>query len=512
MNTISVAHTIKDTILAAYATWAHRPYIWTLRNDTYESVTYGEIIGRACAVANGLVDEGFRDAHIAIFARNSAEWAIADYAISLSANIAVLMDATWQLLEAKNAAMLVKPAILYYDSSTKDVAYTLKEHLPDTQFRSLDNLPGSLDSIPDTLPDRNPNDLAKIFFSSGTTGTPKAIMLSETNMLFGWKGIEQRMDGVNEDDVCYTFLPFHHVFANVIILLYALPIGCQVYLCSDIKQAQHEMALARPTIIHGVPLFYERIYSLIPPRVLAKARRAAAVARVLHLPLGVRKKIFSALHEALGGRVTFLICGGANLDPAIHQFFDDAGLFIYNAYGSTETAGALCAMAPRSTKHASAGRPYDHMEVAILSPDDEGAGEIIARGPGVFLGYYDNPTANEAALDEAGYYHTGDIGRFDDDGDLYITGRKKRMILLSNGENIWPEEIEKLFIASSHIVSAQVYEKNGSINATIAIQSDQSKSDAKADCQMINKSLSRHRRVDHFRYIVFDESKQIKLP
>lgn len=512
MSSTSVAHTVKDTILTAHAAWANRPYIWTLRDGVYESVTYGEIIGRACAVASNLIDEGFRDAHIAIFARNSAEWVIADYAISLSANVAVLMDATWQLLEAKNAALLVKPAILYYDSSTKDVADTLKEYLPDTQFRSLNELPGSLDSIPDVLPDRDPNDLAKIFFSSGTTGTPKAIMLSETNMLFGWKGIEERMDRVDENDVCYTFLPFHHVFANVIILLYALPIGCQVYLCSDIKQARHEMALARPTIIHGVPLFYERIYNLIPPRVLAKARRAAVVARVLHLPLSVRKKVFAALHEALGGRVAFLICGGANLNPTIHQFFNDAGLFIYNAYGSTETAGALCAMTPGSTKHASVGRPYDDMEVSILSPDDEGTGEIIARGPSIFLGYFNNPTENKVALDEAGYYHTGDLGRFDDDGDLYVTGRKKRMILLSNGENIWPDEIEKLFVTSPYVVSAQVYEKNGAINATIAIRSEQSKNDAVADCQMINTSLSQHRRVRHFRYVVFDESKQIKLP
>lgn len=511
MSKSTIQASFKGTLAAAYKKWGDRPYVWTLVDDTYVPETYGAVIGRAYALASELTDSGITGKKIAIFAKNSANWISADYAIALSANIAILMDAAWQHMEAKNALTFTQPDVVFYDNSTADITRKIMPTLPDADFRSIENLPEiSRSEIPDDSPSRDPDVPAKIFFSSGTTGMPKASMLSERNMLFGWQEIERRMGDVGPDDTCYVFLPFHHVYANVIILLYALPIGCQLYLAANVKNAKQEMALAKPTILHGVPLFYERIYEAIPKHTLAVAKRLSHLAETLHVPQFIRKLLFSSLHQALGGRLHILISGGAELDSEIHRFFAGAGLFIYGAYGTTETAGLLCSMEFGTHKHASVGAPPDDIELKIDSPSNDGRGEIVAKGPNVFLGYYHLPKVTTAAFDDKGFYHTGDVGYFDNKGVLYVTGRKKRMILLSNGENVWPEEIEKLFEKSSDIKSIRIYEYDESICAKVVIPTAGQKAHASEHCLKTNKSLSKHMRIDHFSFVVYNPDRRIK--
>lgn len=510
MKNPPIGRTITDTLITAFHKWYDRPYIWTLSRGQYQQKTYGDIIGSAFALAEELAEKGVLNQNVAIFAGSSYRWAVVDYAIALSSNVAVLMDATWQLLEAKNAAIFVKPKVLFYDKSTKKVVDELRALMPDTIFWQFDALPAPLISVPQQLPRRSPDKVAKIFFSSGTTGMPKAIQLSETNMLFGWRELERRMHGVGPSDTCYVFIPFHHVYANVTILLYALPIGCQLYLSANIKDAKHEMALVRPTIIHGVPLFFERIFAAIPPKDLRKAQWTAKAADALRAPRGLRRKLFAPLHNALGGRVKYLISGGAALDPDLHAFFKGAGLFILAAYGSTETAGGMCSMDLDTNKHATVGAPYQGVDMKIFQPDSQGVGEVVVKGPNIFRGYYNNAKATTAVFDVDGYFHTGDIGRFDEDGELYIVGRKKRMILLSNGENVWLDEIEKLFKASSAIVDARLYEQDGMIHAMITIRHKKHLLEAEGFCHSINQSLSKRVRVTRFRFAVYDEMRRLK--
>jgi long-chain acyl-CoA synthetase len=509
MNKLKIDTTIKDAIITAFHTWHDRPFLWTNINDVYTPKTYGEVIGTAFALAEYFMDQGLKDEKIAIFAKNSAEWVSADYAITLSSNVSLLIDASWQLFEVQNVVRFIEPRVLLYDKTTSSIILHLKKSMPNTLFMSLEDLPEPQDNVPASLPLRNPKELAKIFFSSGTTDRPKAIMLSETNMLFGWDEISRRMKGVGPDDVCYVFLPFHHVYANVIILLYVLPIGCQIYLCSSIKDVKKELQLARPTIIHGVPLFYERIYGAIPQPTLQKAHRAIRLANALHFNKSIRKILFAQLHNSLGGHIKYLISGGARLDPVIRKFFYEAGLDIITAYAATETAGSLFASVD-STKYESVGRPYKGVFTKIIKPDKTGVGEIAVKGPNVFLGYYDNEAANENAFDNDEYYHTGDLGKFDEEGELHIIGRKKRMILLSNGENVWPDEIEALLHRTKSIVSSRVFSQDASIRAMITISDISNRSSAEKHCMSVNSKLPKYSKIKHFDYVVADESIKIK--
>jgi long-chain acyl-CoA synthetase len=509
MNNLQIEDTIKDTIIAAYTSWRDRPYIWTNIGGEYQPKTFGEVIGCSFALAEYFIEQGLKDEKIALFAKNSAEWVSADYAIALSSNISLPIDASWQLFEVQNVVKFIEPRVLLYDQTTSRIVGRLRTALPNTQFISLSDLPAPKDSVPKSLPKRDPKALAKIFFSSGTTSRPKAIMLSESNMLFGWQEISRRMEGVGPEDACYVFLPFHHVYANVIILLYALPIGCQLYLCSGVERIKAELLLSRPTIIHGVPLFYERLYGAITPAKLRQAQRVIALAKILHLNMGTRKKLFAPIHKALGGQIKHLISGGAHLDPRIRQFFCDVGLNIIAAYASTETAGSLFASVD-SHKYASVGPVYKGVKCKIIDPDQSGAGEIAVKGPNIFLGYYDNEAANQKAFDEEGYFCTGDVGRFDEAGELFVVGRKKRMILLSNGENVWTEDIEILLNDSKSIVGSRVYSQDETIQAVVTISSSSLRARAKRHCTVVNQKLSKHSKVSHFNYVIANESKKIK--
>lgn len=492
----NIGTSIKDTIIAAHATWKNRPFIWTLENGHYNATTYGEVIGVAFALAQELLQAGVTGQRVAVFAKNSPAWVSVDYALALSANIAVPIDASWRLTEAKNALLFIEPSIVFYDSSTTTTIQCLRRQLPHTSFRAMSTLPKHLDAAPD-FPDRAPGDVAKIFFSSGTTAAPKAIMLSESNMLYGWREIEKRLAGVGEQDRCYVFIPFHHVYGNEIILLYALPIGCQLYLAHDLKQAKTEMQLARPTIIHGVPLFYERIYRAIPPAKLVIATRLSNIMRTLHMPYFFRKRLFRDLHGALGERARHLISGGARLDPLLHAFFDGCGLPIYNAYGATETSGPI-AVTPRHTRrYGSVGSPYEGVTVTIVDQDESGSGEIVVNGPTIFKGYYNNQEATSACLDTSGSYRTGDRGHVDTSNILWVTGRKRRLILLSNGENVWPDELETLLQSLPHVTKATVYEKSGEICATIVVDSSRYISSTRQETDALNHTLSKHTQLKH---------------
>jgi long-chain acyl-CoA synthetase len=503
---------IKQVIINAYEQHGDRPFVWTRNNGEYQPRTYGELIGRSFALATFLIKRKIENKKVVIFAKNSWQWIAADYALALSSNVAVLMDASWKLLGAKNASLFIEPAVIMYDAQTEPIVKKLKRELPkETIYFSLErDMPDLLDHVPENLPERKPDDLAKIFFSSGTTGTPKAIMLSEKNMLFGWDEIDRRMKNIGPDDTCYVFLPFHHVYGNVIILLYILFIGAQIYLCSDIKKAREELLLARPAIIHGVPLFYERIYAAIPEKDVAKAKKAVKLANTFHLPRGMRKKLFAPLHKALGGRIKYMISGGSVLDPALHKFFDDAGLYIYLTYASTETSSTLFASEDGSKNHASVGRAFHGVVVKLFKPDETGVGEIIVKGDNVFLGYYNNPEANAKAYDANGFFHTGDLGRFDKDDQLYIIGRKKRMILLSNAENVFPDEIEALIEQSPAIKKAFVFDDNNVIKAELLIQNETDSRKAREYVEQVNKELPKYAKVREVSLRLADESVRIK--
>ena len=289
------------------------------------------------------------------------------------------------------------------------------------------------------------NKLASVVFTSGTTGKGKGVMLSQANI-----GLDMTLGMYNFDITRKTLhvLPPHHTFGSTVNYVGHLSQGCEVYISSGIKHVSDEIREQQPTHLILVPAFLE----MMNRKIWTTARKSGKegflklmmkVSDCLRkIGIDLRKTLFSSVLSAFGGKLELIICGGAKLDEEIIRTFDSLGITILNGYGITECSPLISANRNRYRKPGSVGTPILACRVKIDNPDENGEGEICVKGPNVMLGYYDNPEATAEVFDKDGYFHTGDYGKLDEEGWIYITGRKKNLIILSNGKNVYPEEIE----------------------------------------------------------------------
>ena len=287
--------------------------------------------------------------------------------------------------------------------------------------------------------------LASIVFTSGTTGKGKGVMLSQANIC-----LDMTLGMYNFDITRKTLhvLPPHHTFGSTVNYVGHLAQGCEVYISSGLKHVSDEIREQQPTHLILVPAFLE----VMNRKIWATARKGgkAGLLKVMmkvsdalrKVGIDLRKKLFSSVLQAFGGKLELVICGGAKLDEEIIYTFDSLGISILNGYGITECAPLISANRNKYRKPGSVGTPILACRVKIDNPDENGEGEICVKGPNVMLGYYNNPEATAEVFDKDGFFHTGDYGRLDEEGWIYITGRKKNLIILSNGKNVYPEEIE----------------------------------------------------------------------
>ena len=289
------------------------------------------------------------------------------------------------------------------------------------------------------------NKLASIVFTSGTTGKGKGVMLSQANIC-----LDMTLGMYNFDITRKTLhvLPPHHTFGSTVNYVGHLSQGCEVYISSGLKHVSDEIREQQPTHLILVPAFLE----VMNRKIWATARKTGkeGLLKVMmkvsdglrKVGIDLRKKLFSSVLSAFGGKLELVICGGAKLDEEIIRTFDSLGITILNGYGITECAPLISANRNKYRKPGSVGTPILACRVKIDNPDENGEGEICVKGPNVMLGYYNNPEATAEVFDKDGFFHTGDYGRLDEEGWIYITGRKKNLIILSNGKNVYPEEIE----------------------------------------------------------------------
>ena len=289
------------------------------------------------------------------------------------------------------------------------------------------------------------NKLASIVFTSGTTGKGKGVMLSQANI-----GLDMTLGMYNFDITRKTLhvLPPHHTFGSTVNYVGHLSQGCEVYISSGLKHVSDEIREQQPTHLILVPAFLE----VMNRKIWTTARKTGKegllkmmmkVSDALRkVGIDLRKKLFASVLSAFGGKLELVICGGAKLDEDIINTFDSLGITILNGYGITECAPLISANRNKYRKPGSVGTPILACRVKIDNPDENGEGEICVKGPNVMLGYYNNPEATAEVFDKDGFFHTGDYGKLDEEGWIYITGRKKNLIILSNGKNVYPEEIE----------------------------------------------------------------------
>ncbi|HDH97320.1 MAG TPA: long-chain fatty acid--CoA ligase, partial [Proteobacteria bacterium] len=336
----------------------------------------------------------------------------------------------------------------------------------DPMVMSLDDLmklgesyddPGELDR---RLTEIDPDDLASLIYTSGTTGDPKGVMLTHRNFLSNVESAMKVMP-IRSDDVALSFLPLSHSLermAGHFTMVYA---GVTIAYAESLDKLPQNLREVKPTVLISVPRIYEKVDARIRENVeksgpvkkaifdwaLGVGRRVSQLKqqkRPVPLPLKLQlaladKLVFSKLKEAVGGRIRYFVSGGAPLAKEIAEFFHAAGMLICEGYGLTETSPVLTANTPDAYKFGTVGKPFPGVEIKIA--DD---GEILAKGPNVMKGYYKKPEATKEAFDEEGWFHTGDVGEFDEDGFLRITDRKKELIVTSGGKNIAPQPIENM--------------------------------------------------------------------
>ena len=292
------------------------------------------------------------------------------------------------------------------------------------------------------------NKLASIVFTSGTTGKGKGVMLSQKNIC---SDMEQGIYNFQITERTLVVLPPHHTFGSTINIAGHFALGCELYISSGIKYIMKELQEFRPTHLILVPLFVETFYK----RIMSTAEKTGKLPMLkkliktsnalLKTGIDLRKTLFKSVTKNFGGEIEMIICGGAALNQNIIDFFEGIGITILNGYGITECAPLISCNRNEYRKQGSVGLPIVGGEVKIIDPDENGEGEIAYRGPNVMLGYYKDEEATRAVIDEDGFFHTGDYGKVELEGDdqwIYITGRLKNLIIFSNGKNVYPEEIE----------------------------------------------------------------------
>jgi long-chain acyl-CoA synthetase len=303
----------------------------------------------------------------------------------------------------------------------------------------------------------DPSEMCALLFTSGTTGAAKGVMLSHANLVSNVTGMSAFVNASGM--VALSVLPMHHALEFTCDILTALYQGCTVALCEGLRYIKRDLADSGAQVVIGVPLVFEKMH-----RNIMKTAERAGRYELLRGMINFAKLtggnaptrlMFRSVRRALGGRVKLFLVGGAPCDPAVISDFNAMGIRMIQGYGMTETSPIISVGKDRCSKDASVGMPLYGSFVQIDDADANGVGEIVIAGPSVMLGYYGDEAATEEAMPD-GRLRTGDLGRFDDDGFLYITGRAKNVIVLKNGKNVYPEEVEYRLLKSHYIEEAVV--------------------------------------------------------
>jgi long-chain acyl-CoA synthetase len=445
--------------------------------EGYPTVSYREAHRQAKAVASGLLASGLEPStRVAILSENRPEWVVAYLGIYLSGMVAVPLDTQ---ISASEWRRLIEDADAKTIFASGRLAASLLEELRDSQSRrriiTLDPIPENDDSLKDlagfmdwaagfaepaAVPECRPSDEATIIYTSGTTGVPKGVTLTQANIMAELECILGVVDA-DENDALLCLLPLQHVLASVINVLVPLYLGAQVVFADTLKRTEILEALeeAGITILATVPQFFYLFHNRIQEELSKKSPMVRRLFRLMLqlnrlsmkiFRLNLGRRLFSKIHNSFGPKLRLFVSGGSSCDPKVAQDFHDMGFTILQGYGLTETTGACTVTRVENNVIGSVGPALPGIDVKILEPDETGAGEILIRGPIVMKGYYRNPAASGEAIKD-GWFYTGDLGRFDKNGNLFVTGRKKEVIVLASGKNIYPDELEMHYSQSPYI-------------------------------------------------------------
>ena len=442
--------------------------------------TFNQLRDDVRALGSELVARGMAGKHIVLVGKLTYSWVLSYFATLSVGSTLIPLDRDWQDKDLADTALRADADYIFADADVLDKATVMASTsgaseiiLVDGEAKTAEDgktydtvsalieagrVKYNEDSTPYESAPIDPTVMALLVFTSGTTGKGKGVMLSQKNIL---SDIADVLPFIDFSFNTIGALPPQHTYGSTVMIVGQACIGCNVYLSGGIRYITNELKSEKPGHLVLVPLYLETFYRKIMSNIKAKGkeRTVKTVMKLRHLiPVKLRRKMFKDVLAAFGGEVNMLISGGAALNQEIVDTFETFGITVLNGYGITECSPLVAVNHNYNKVKGSVGFPLPICDVKIAEPNECGEGEICIKGPNVMLGYYKDEQATAEAFTEDGYFRTGDYGKIGKKGALFITGRKKNLIILSNGKNVYPEEIENEFTSIPGVLDIIVYE------------------------------------------------------
>ena len=444
-------------------------------NDTWRSITYGDMGRRVDSLARAILSCR-RKPVVGVVGRNSIDWYTAYLAALRSGGAVVPIDRQLSIAEMHTILHYSGANIFFFDEDYEEEIvqnvgeggrkfemFAMNATGP-TESKQLEDLVASADPGVELPLSYDRDAPAAICYTSGTMGQAKGVVLSQNNLLANVRQMLQFLD-LRPDDRFLSILPVHHTFEGTGGFLGPLAKCAEIVVCRGLRYIAEDLVESQATVMLGVPLLWEAMYKRM--RAGIKSQRGGGIYYRLGMLISaaaeklagknIRKKVFAPVHEKLGGRARLLVSGGAGIDPEVVVGYEKLGFQFIQGYGLTECAPIVSVNRETANRLGSVGPLLPGIEGRIEKPDEEGVGELFVRGPNIMKGYHENPGETAKVLSEDGWFRTGDFAYFDEDGFLFITGRKKNVIVAKNGKNVYPEEIETIINRSDLLSESMVF-------------------------------------------------------
>ena len=461
-----VVSDLKDMLNKTRELYGDRPgYKIKIEEGKYKTYTHNEIRDMVDYLGTALINLGLKNKRIAVIGENRYEWELAYLSVVCGTGIVVPLDKS---LPANELEELVErsevEAIFYskkYEETVEKIKYSEKNKLKHLISMDTDIHKEGIYSEKELIEkgkefveagDRrfidakiNPEEMSIMLFTSGTTSKSKVVALSHHNMVSNVMDFASVLD-VDSSDRILSFLPLHHVFECTVGMLYSLYIGAERSFCEGIRHIVQNLNEYNITFASFVPAIYESMHKTILKN-LEKEGKLEAVRKLMEAnkdkTMAEKKEIFKDIHNVFGGQIKLFVSGAAALEKEVEEDFRAWGINLCQGYGLTETSPVIGVETNENFRVGSIGKALPHVQAKIEDANDEGMGELVVKGPNVMLGYYNDEEATKEVLED-GWFRTGDLAKIDEDGYIFICGRKKSVIVLKNGKNIFPEEMEAL--------------------------------------------------------------------
>lgn len=460
----------------------------------YKKITYKEFGEQINQLGTALIKNNLKGKRIAIIGKNRYEWILSYVSVINGTGVVVPLDKGLPEQEIENSLIRSGVEAIIFEKTYIDMINNIKNNNntavkkficmdPETEFESIPELinqgkdlllKGNKDFINSSI---NNSKMSILLFTSGTTAASKAVMLSHKNIASNIYAMTKCED-IRSTDTNIAFLPFHHTFGCTGILMF-LSCGATNVFCDGLRHIQKNLVEYQVSTFVCVPLLIESIYKKIWQEIDKTGQRKKVEFGIkltkflMKFGIDIRAKVFKQIYDKLGGKIRSVISGASAIDPKVAEGFRNFGISVIQGYGLTETSPVLAAETLKACKTGSTGLPMPGVEIKINNPNEEGIGEIIAKGPNIMLGYYENEEETNKVLKD-GWFYTGDLGYIDKEGFIFITGRQKNVIVLKNGKNIYPEELETLVNNLPYVKESMVYgkEKNDDLVVSVKVVYD----------------------------------------